>query len=299
MAFDRRAGRIVLLALASSYATPTSNASRTWTFDVCTNTWQLMQPDQEPPGGASSLAYDADSDRTVALVSSEARLETWIYDLAANHWSRGTDAPLDADGLIYDPVSGLLVTRVGSGDGNAGVWAYEVETDTWTKVRQENLLAAAGGFRAFGYDASIDRLVGWNAALGTWLFDPRAGTWTPVRTGDPAFSPTCYAPCGTSVGFDEATGMAEFVSGLGDRVIGYDAKAQSWTGTVVGSLPYTACLANDAVYDALSRRIVCVSGYDDGKATGVSAFDSRTRQWISLLDPVPPASSTASPAPSP
>ena len=43
MAFDRRAGRLVALV-------GVDDAVETWTFDVCTNTWMRMHPDQEPFG---------------------------------------------------------------------------------------------------------------------------------------------------------------------------------------------------------------------------------------------------------
>jgi hypothetical protein len=319
MAFDRRAGKIILLA-ATRTASTSGVPSRTWAFDVCTNTWQRMEPVDEPPD-VGPLAYDVDSDRTVALVSRRAGVETWVYDLAANRWIQEAYAPGTpslAFPLIYDPVSGLLVGQVDSRDGYAGLWAYDVETNTWAKVQEGDVHPDwhAGGFAALGYDASIDRLVGWaEHPLGTWLFDPRAGAWEQVTTNDPAFGTECWGyPCPTFVGFDGATGMAEFASGFGGAMVRYDAKAHGWSTQYVGGnlratggLPYAACINNAAAYDALNRRVVCVSAYQEmhtwagtiAGPTGMSTFDWRARQWSSLLDPIPAASATASPTSSP
>ena len=100
LAFDRQSGRIVFLDGRTQSDTRTLD---TWTFDVCSNTWLKMQPDQAPSGtdGAGVwLAYDADSDRTVALVYTGSRTEVWAYDLAADRWTRGSDAPWPQPGTL-------------------------------------------------------------------------------------------------------------------------------------------------------------------------------------------------------
>ena len=73
MAFDRRAGRLLALAQID-------NGLQTWTFDVCTNTWTRMHPNQEPPRTTRQLVYDVDSDVTIA--SDGTRM--WAYDYEAN-----------------------------------------------------------------------------------------------------------------------------------------------------------------------------------------------------------------------
>ncbi|MEI8333735.1 MAG: hypothetical protein WCH74_07765 [Chloroflexota bacterium] len=70
MAFDRHAGRLLVLAPAAG----TPNDVETWTFDVCTNTWAPMNPDQEPSGFAGAkLIYDVDSGVTIALEFNQLR----------------------------------------------------------------------------------------------------------------------------------------------------------------------------------------------------------------------------------
>jgi hypothetical protein len=331
MTFDLRAGRVVLLS--STASAPAGGGSRTWTFDVCTNTWREMRPDAEPPTGLSWLAYDGDSDRTVALVadtgsdsSSDSKLETWVYDLTSNRWSQGKDAPLgDGDrgiglGFVYDPVSGLLVWR---DPWTGGLWAYEVEADTWARVRQGAELPTAwriqgdqggkdgvDGIPVLGYDASADLLVLWDGSVdGTWLFDPRNGTWSAVAAGGPGFAPTCWLHCGTyaghdSAGFDQSVGMPVFVSGEGARIVGYDAAAHQWKTLLTGALSIgpeaeVRCVSDTAVIDPIHERLVCLSGRGEvaNEPDGVSAFDLRAWRWTTLLSPTTPEA--ASPAPSP
>lgn len=125
--FDTRTGRVVFV----------DNVGRTWTFDVCTNTWQDMDP--ETPWHTTGsrfigeLVYDMDSDRTIAFNSTAVS----IYDASTNSWSRGS-APPNVDsppasyglGAVYDPVTGLVLVLRHDGM----LMAYDVDTDTWTDV---------------------------------------------------------------------------------------------------------------------------------------------------------------------
>jgi hypothetical protein len=163
MAFDRHAGKLV--ALAGTVAGPVE----TWTFDVCTNTWTRMHPDREPqPGGFGQLVYDVDSDLTIA--SDGVRM--WAYDLGADTWTqKGPFAPSSDPGSpglrFYDPVSGFVVALGDDGVGDTlglALWSYEVETDTWTPIRQADPLAIGPHYGFFAYDASVDRLVAYARA---------------------------------------------------------------------------------------------------------------------------------------
>ncbi len=99
MAFDRRAGRLVVVT--GSYG-----LVETWAFDVCTNTWTRMDPNREPPS-FGRLVYDVDSDATIAVDGSTGHL--WAYDLQANTWTEKAVVPAEVTLGAYDPVSGLVV----------------------------------------------------------------------------------------------------------------------------------------------------------------------------------------------
>jgi hypothetical protein len=299
MAFDRHAGRIVLLE------------GDTWTYDVCTNTWERMSPSDEPPDAEGGLVYDADSDRTLAITSTG---RFWNYDLSADRWTPGGWFPEArrgthfGTGAVYHDPSGLVVVYHGG-----GMWAYDVDTDMLTTVRQRpdsSLPAGSGlpsGKIAFGYDPKRDLVVAvtspdGEAPGGTWTFDPGTGSWrlersrpTPTNSSlvsgrNPGgwFPPTEWG--GRSV-FDEAAGLTVFVNDASTWVEGYDAAQRAWR---------TLYLVNDGnwgvdtiwcdplppVYDSLNARMVC-RGYEGEGSNGVSAFSATTGKWRWLLAPLP------------
>ena len=171
-AFDRRAGRLVAVAIAGTVV-------ETWTFDVCTNTWTRMHPDREPPGvSLSRLVYDVASDLTIGIhepQGPEPRTgRVWAYDLEADTWTEHGVAPTFDTGF-YDPVSGLVVGGV-----SEDLWYYDVETDAWTPISQATRWEGLG-LSMYVYDASVDRIVVYGAVEGvadTRLFDLRTGTWS-------------------------------------------------------------------------------------------------------------------------
>ncbi len=92
----------------------------------------------------------------------------WAYDLASDTWTEsGRFAPTDATLRFYDPVSGIVVATGDDGDPDtrgSELWSYEVETDTWTRIRQANRLAIEP--QEYVYDASVDRMVAYSSAGG-------------------------------------------------------------------------------------------------------------------------------------
>jgi hypothetical protein len=298
MAFDRRSGRIVLVADAG-------NGAETWTFDVCTNTWTRMYPDREPSGDSlfGQMVYDIDSDVTIAFDGAR----VWAYDLQLDAWTAKGPAPT-ADPRFalrfYDPVGGLVVATGDDGDPDTpGVelWSYEVETDTWTPVPQANRLAVEP--REYAYDASVARLVvyanaGEPAEASTWLFDLRTATWSATGAITPQFS---YGWFGTQpvFAYDEA---AERTVMLGQgHSAAYDASTDSWETLYAapateepgacGTRPECRQMAN-LVYDALNERLVVFGG---AVYTGCLwetpddawALDVATNSWTLVVPPTP------------
>jgi hypothetical protein len=310
MAFDRRAGRLVALA-------GLDDGVETWTFDVCTNTWTRMHPDREPPGVSilGQLVYDVDSGVTIA---SDSNL-MWAYDLEADTWTeKGSFAPFAVPqraGLrFYDPVSGLVVALGDDGDDSTvglELWAYEVETDTWTPIPQAEPLAVGPHYEDFAYDASVDRLVAyanrwkpwdgdWHFEATTWLFDLRGGTWSGTGAAAPQFS---YGWWGSqpAVAYDEAAERTVMV-GQGHSAA-YDATADRWetlyaTPSGDGDVP-GACgtrpecrLGRAMVYDAVNERLVVYGGQLPTTcawetADDMWAFDMASRSWTLVVPPTP------------
>lgn len=281
--FDRHSGRIVYV----------DEPGRTWTFDVCTNTWQQMNPEGLAAGVVvrGELVYDIDSDRTIAigpdLVS--------VYDANANTWTQ-RPKPADYDtwpGTVYDPISGLVVVNT----ERSGLLAYDVETDIWTPIGQlwcsPNMVYDADsqewspadpvpGCSPFlvGYSDDTDRLILLPFQGDGQLVDPRGGATTNldgpdggVRGGFGSFS---YATGGNTA----------FV--LGDAVSGLDGATLSWERINRVGRTSVAQMPAAMIVDSINNRLVLINewgGNWPGTLTddSVTALDLNTGEWIELL----------------
>ena len=138
-AFDQHLGKMIYVDVGH----------QTWTFDVCTNTWE--QADAAGKAIDTSLVYDADSDVTIALGPGYFSVD----DAATNEWTQpdldviGGAHPDRFSGVAYDPVSGMVITT-----SEDVIWALDVDTASLTRVG-----AAPTGARFAGYVAGLDRLV--------------------------------------------------------------------------------------------------------------------------------------------
>jgi hypothetical protein len=303
MAFDRRAGRLVTLW-----------DSDTWTFDVCTNTWLQMHPTLEPPapGPVGPLVYDVDSDLTIGVFGpDESPGNMWVYDLKANTWREvGPFAPFVNPTLaslrFYDPVSGRVVALRDDGDDDTvglELWAYEVETDTWSPIRVDPL-AIGPHYEFFTYDSSVDRLVAyartwtggppgdWRFEARTWLFDLRSGTWAATGTVAPGFFDAGMWGRGAGMAYDEVAARTVMM-GQG-HLVTYDASVDRWE-TVWTGPSEGACgtrpecrQAPDMIFDPVNGRLIVYGGgmwaAEQPDLDDVLAFDATTNQWITLLE---------------
>ncbi|GIW92281.1 MAG: hypothetical protein KatS3mg110_0322 [Pirellulaceae bacterium] len=91
MAYDQRHRVFVL------FGAQFTNDPHTWLYDLRTNRWRDAQPAVMPPTDRNDavLTYDAVSGKVVAIVKvpaadedSAGRLETWVYSVTDNNWSR-------------------------------------------------------------------------------------------------------------------------------------------------------------------------------------------------------------------
>jgi len=278
-AFDRRAGRLVVLA--DIFPGGGIKGVETWTFDVCSNTWTQMHPDQQPPTSGYQLVYDVDSDVTILISWGQ----VWVYDLQADSWTQKAGPQTGATLWAYDPRSGLVVAA--HDDAEMDVLGYAVETDTWTPtpIHQTNPPAASGP-RSLTYDASVDRIIAYDwAGLGmslTSLFDIRTGTWSSsgVQT------PFVIAGFGMSVPvteYDEAA--ARTVVFGNDRMALYDATADRWETLDATSIEPPDGWPDSMVYDSVNERLIGCKWlplYE--RKVDVIALDLVTREWTVLLE---------------
>ncbi len=280
-AFDRHTGRIVYVDVRGA----------TWTFDVCTNTWEFMNPEGAPyadrsdlldargqgSGVLGDLVYDADSDRTIAFGSVLA-----VYDANTNTWTQPRPDPANlATGrgpAVYDPVTGLIITT-----GDEGLLAYDVDTNTWTVIGpiiHEDLLV--GDF--LGYSPEIDRLI-FVQPDHTRLIDPRTGESTLVVTDSPYIN--LVWPSEVHGSAADTVYVTQHWDGdlINFRICGFDTVNLAWTSCVdvpedVEGQHY---VFSAMVGDPINNRLVLINGGWGNSIDDVWSVDLDTGEWIQLV----------------
>ena len=262
-AFNTHTGRILYV----------DSLGETWTFDVCTNTWERMSPSGAMMGDLSAgLVYDVDSDVTVAF--------TWdassVYDAGANSWTQGAAFPGEGApfGAVYDPASGLIVTTSYEGEeGSAAnparleAWAYDVDGNTWTHLGR---LRTEGDepfwLDLLGYSPAIDRFILASPENVTVLADLRTGATNQAATPTPAvtfgwpkaqFGPaadTVFVARGATYDGEAWTDRFE------DQICGFDPDTTAWTRcfAMPGGRRHAAFGA--MVGDSINNRLVLING---------------------------------------
>ena len=296
-AFDHHTGRIVYV----------DAAGKTWTFEVCTNTWQEMNPrgspfeDEddlfdlagEPSGVLGSLVYDIDSDRTVEFGAT-----VYVYDANTDTW---TSAPNDDHGpstgpAAYDPVTGLILVTAQTRSG-IDLWAYDVDTNTWTSVGSLWLDGEDGYYLKdfLGYSVQIDRLIFGSDEQTTALVDPRTGTIELVDTPSPnvnlGWPNHSYGQANDTV-FVNRWNPVPWDATAWDGICGFDFEALEW------SRCYEAPRAPDdrihpafaaMVDDPINDRLILINGrYGDwwGETdAAVWAIDLHSGDLVTLVAP--------------
>ncbi len=192
MAYDSRWDRVVLFGGFSGVL-----VNDTWTYDLSTNTWVDMNPAVSPPArGWTGMVYDALSDRIVLFggaTGAGVANDTWIYDLAANTWTRVYPAvsPTAREyfGMAYDSLADRIVLFGGWSDAPyrlfGDTWTYDVATETWTEMNPARA-PPPRSYLAMTYDPRADRTVvfgGLTTAYlvnDTWAYNLPANTWSDV-----------------------------------------------------------------------------------------------------------------------
>ncbi len=261
---------------------------RTWTFDVCTNTWHEMDATGVLPDGGS-LVYDVDSDRTIVFGDGE----VWVYDRHRNAWYR-RDAPASVGGLlaIYDPVSGLIITMglAAPDDESPFLSTYDVDTDDWTAT------AIPTPAPIVGYSHDLDRIIGYH--VGTHLIDPRTGAVEVIYDArleliGGAIGSPYYVTNGTDTAYVLASGEETY------DICGFDAAMLEWRcfpntpdGKYLREIDVEIRPYDAIVYDHINERLVFIGGeispWSEGETVrfdDVWSLDPDTGEWRKLLAP--------------
>jgi len=250
MAYDVESDRVILF---SGEASPESGfLGGTWAYDLASNSWQQMSPPRspQPAAAADCVAYDIESDRVVLFVGSyfyglghdpeqTPSGETWAYDFNTDSWTQlqPTIAPFGLVGarMAYDAESDRVIlfggAQVGTFAPTNATWAYDFNSDTWTKMTPEEI-PQGEYFHAMTYSAADDRVILLKAYPNElWAYDYNVDTWEQLEP--PSMPAARYY---SSLLYDEVSDRVLLFGGetaITERPLGdlwsYDFSSNEWT----------------------------------------------------------------------
>jgi hypothetical protein len=205
-AYDQQSNRIIAM----------SDRAETWSFHFESDTWRNMSPDSVPHARfGEGMAYDAESDRMIlfggfaGVPGNATHLDdTWAYDYDSNTWTRMQPAESPPGrsffAVAYDSISDRVVIwggRQAPLNGDNAIWAYDFNSDTWTRYDNVGGPGEVLAYPAMVYrPASGDMLLYGGAGLqaefqgtvenGTWTYDLRGNSWKRLT---PQHSPPAMA----------------------------------------------------------------------------------------------------------
>ncbi len=168
----------------------------TWIFDYTDLTWENKTPITRPAPRAYHAMATVHGDDKVLLTGGESGfmnyfLETWIYDLSDNEWTKKVTTYLPEGIFLHDLASVYGTDKIVHYGGSTGgglpstqTWVYDVSENNWshkTPDKDPNVRMYHKMATIFGTDKIL--LFGgtnWGSSFSddTWVYDLSENTWT-------------------------------------------------------------------------------------------------------------------------
>jgi N-acetylneuraminic acid mutarotase len=210
----------------------------TYAYDPTADRWTA----EETNGGptellGSSMVYDAGSDRMIVFggfsFDSGPNAETWAYDVDSNTWEhmqpKSHPSARNYSAMAYDAGSDRVIL-FGGDDGTdvfGDTWAYDYESDTWTKMSPAKS-PAARDYSWMVYDPRGDRVILFGGSRDmdtaafddTWAYDYDKDGWTRLAIEGPS------ARAWHAMSYDDRTKTVVLFGGGSSRE---EYTAETWT----------------------------------------------------------------------
>lgn len=254
MAYDSESRRMIMYGgQTGNYKNASSYNYETWSFDPATNIWKKMAPAVVPGGNGGEMAYDSRADRVIMVVLTDPATPNF-FDYKASQ-----------------------------------TWAYDYNTDTWTKLGD----GPSGKGRIGGrivYDSKADKIIlfggvtvlGENKAFNeTWVYDYNSNTWTQMQPNinpEPRnFQGMAYDPKSNRT---IVWGGSDFAGPSPKPLWSYDYNTNSWEEIKYDQGP-TARDYNGFMYNEKTDRFILYGGFIGGTdETWVYDLNSNTWQQM-------------------
>jgi len=271
----------------------------TWAFDVVAGEWNQLGTLPEILGNPdvnTSMAYDAESDRIVALPGSfDDATTTWVYDANTDSWVNMAPDPNPQMGvgtrLVYDSESDRVIAYGGSGPDRDSLptetWAYDHNTNTWELLEPETQPPGIN-FHAMAYDTESDRVVLFGLADDgeslLWAYDYNSNIWEEMPLGGAPSPAWGYGRAAYDAASDRTVLFGGFrfepEEGAHNETWLYDYNTNTWESATANTLAGPLAL-HDMVYVDRSR--VIVFGGEQGDegipTTGLWVYDPTADIW--------------------
>lgn len=259
--------------------------------------------------GYVSMAYDSESKQVImfgGITGNEHEIEnysseTWAFDVVAQSWTEKSppESPGPRStfgGMVYDAESDRVILFGGIRTRERTIretWAYDFNTNTWTKMDARPPTKRFG--QAIAYDAESDRVIlfsgfdfdSYKMIQDTWAYDYNTDTWTEMKPEisppGQAFHALTYDPTTDRVilwGGDTWTPDPTNITPRDSSVWAYDYNTNTWEQYLpdIGPSPRT----NHAMaFDENAKKVLMYGGTDSG-TTEVQAYDYNTNSWETI-----------------
>ncbi len=267
--------------------------TRTHSFDFSTNTWSVLNVNQNP-GDRSfhAMVYDSKNNMTLlygglSYTSGNYLDDTWAFNSQTNNWTNlnpsNNPGGLSSSYHVYDQKHNKFILFGGSDGANFSgeTWAYDFTLNTWTKLNSTNEPSPRLDGQMY-YDPILEKSIlfggyftkdGFNQTLlnETWSFDYTSNLWTQIESD---VSPSARKNFGLSYDSDQQVAIlhgyantdptwqftpAALQSVDGPNQANYQYKSNN------ASLSLNVTIQNATTYDAyLNNELIETTNYQNG-----------------------------------
>lgn len=278
---------------------------------VATNRWLAITPANQGPSARADHSAIIDPVRQQMVVfggrDGATFGDTWIYELGSRRWRKVVGAgpePRFGHGAVYDAAGRRMIVLMGQGNGTDffnDVWSFDLEQETWRRLKANNNASDAPRTR-YGQSAAIDNRGRVLITHGfsdqgrfddTWAFELSGSRWLNIT---PASGPRPLKRCLHELIYD-AVGdrlvmFGGCASGFGPCPLGdlwaLDLKSNLWSELKpTGALP-TPRSNPSMVYLPTIRQIFLFGGLSSQASSETWSYDLASNRWNGLESPAGP-----------
>ena len=189
-------GNLYLIGGGTGFG-PDTRIDQVWAFDPSANGWSRKADVPSPGVGTNFGAAAALGGRIYVFggINSPqgfpvAHRALWIYNVATDTWSRGSDLPIENFGAAVAVLGGQIYLAYGSGFFTQ-TWRYDPATDTYTRRADAPFVSQPSRLHGVALNGEMHAFAGGFGGTSHVIYNPAADQWRvgpdmPIGVTDPA-----------------------------------------------------------------------------------------------------------------